>query len=96
MAEPNLGEPASYLVLGGGAPVYSCDGEEVGVVERVLAEPEIDIFEGIVLDTSVLPGGHRFVGADQVEEIFEKGVLLKCDRAGAEALQERAEHEPNG
>jgi uncharacterized protein YrrD len=96
MAEPNLGEPASYLVLGRGAPVYSCDGEEVGVVERVLAEPEIDIFEGIVLDTSVLPGGHRFVGADQVEEVFETGVLLKCDRAGAEALPERTEKGPNG
>jgi uncharacterized protein YrrD len=92
MSEPDLGQPASYLVLTEGAAVYSCDGEQVGVVEHVLAEPEIDIFDGIVLDTSVLPGGHRFVDADQVEEIFEKGVLLKADRAGAEALPEPAEN----
>ena len=96
MSAPNLGEPSSYLVLGDGAPVYSCDGEKVGVVEQVLADAEVDIFDGIVLDTSVLPGGHRFVDADQVEEIFEKGVLLRCDRAGAEALPERTEKKPNG
>lgn len=88
----DLGQPASYVVLQEGAPVYSCDEQEVGKVEHVLAEPEIDIFDGIVLDTSVLPGGHRFVDADQVEEIFERGVLLKLDRAAAEALPEPGEN----
>ena len=89
-AKPDLGQPSSYLVLKGGEDVYSSDGEKVGVVEDVLADSEIDIFDGIVLDTSVLPGGHRFVDADQVEEIFERGVRLKADRAGAEALPEPA------
>lgn len=88
----DLGQPASYLVLEKGAPVYSCDEQEIGKVEHVLAEEEIDIFDGIVLDTSVLPGGHRFVDADQVEEIFERGVLLKLDRAAAEALREPEEN----
>jgi sporulation protein YlmC with PRC-barrel domain len=83
---PDLGEPSSYLSLGKGADVYTSDGEKVGKVEHVLAVPEDDIFDGIVLDTSVLPGGHRFVDADQVEEIFERGVLLKIDRAAAEKL----------
>lgn len=87
---PDLGEPASYLVLQAGAAVYSCDGEKVGEVQDVLADPEIDIFDGVILDTSVLPGGHRFVDADQVEEIFERGVLLKGDRAAAESLPEPA------
>jgi uncharacterized protein YrrD len=85
---PDLGEPSSYLNLGKGAECYTCDGEKVGVVEHVLAAPDEDIFDGIVLDTSVLPGGHRFVDADQVEEIFERGVLLKIDSAAAEALPE--------
>jgi uncharacterized protein YrrD len=87
---PDLGEPSSYLNLGKGAEVYSCDGERVGEVEHVLAAPEEDIFDGLVLDTSVLPGGHRFVDADQVEEIFERGVLLKLDRQEAERLPEPA------
>ena len=85
---PDLGEPSSYLSLGKGAEVYTCDGEKVGKVEHVLAVPEDDIFDGIVLDKSILPGGHRFVDAEQVEEIFERGVLLKIDRATADALPE--------
>ena len=83
-----LGEPSSYLSLGKGAEVYSRDGAKVGEVEHVLAAPDQDIFDGVVLDTSVLPGGHRFVDAEQVEEIFEHGVLLKLDRQEAEKLPE--------
>jgi hypothetical protein len=85
---PDLGEPSSYLNLGKGAECYTCDGERVGEVEHVLAAPDEDIFDGIVLDTSVLPGGHRFVDAEQVEEIFERGVLLKIDRQEADRLPE--------
>jgi hypothetical protein len=84
----DLGEPSSYLSLKPGVPVYSCDGEQVGEVEHVLADPEADIFDGLVLDTSVLPGGHRFVDAPEVEEIFERGVLLKIDRKAANGLPE--------
>jgi uncharacterized protein YrrD len=84
----DLGQPSSYLNLGKGAECFSCDGEKVGTVEHVLAVPEDDIFDGIVLDASVLPGGHRFVDSEQVEEIFDRGVLLKIDRKAAERLPE--------
>jgi uncharacterized protein YrrD len=84
----DLGSPSSYLVLKPGQSVHSSDGEKVGTVEHVLADFADDIFDGIVLDTSVLPGGHRFVDADQVDEIFERGVLLKIDRAAADQLPE--------
>jgi hypothetical protein len=88
----DLGEPSSYLALGKGTAVYSSDGEKVGEVEHVLAVPEKDIFDGIVLDTSVLPGGHRFVDAPEVEEIFDRGVLLKIDRSQAESLPQPGEN----
>ena len=84
----DLGAPSSYLELGKGTECFTSDWEKVGKVEHVLAVPEDDIFDGIVLDTSVLPGGHRFVDAQQVEEIFDRGVLLKIDRKMAEALPE--------
>jgi uncharacterized protein YrrD len=84
----DLGAPASYLTLEEGVVVFSCDGRELGRVEHVLADEGTDIFDGIVVDRSVLPGGHRFVEADQVEEIFERGVLLKLDAAAAESLPE--------
>lgn len=80
------GAPISFLTLPKGVPVYSSDGEELGKVEFVLSAPNIDIFDGIVLDTSVLPGGHRFVDAPEVAEIYERGVVLKIDAAAAQSL----------
>jgi hypothetical protein len=81
-----LGEPLSYLALSAGVPVYSSDGKQLGEVEHVLCEAEEDIFDGIVFDAS--PGGHRFVDAPEVHEIFERGVILKLDAAAAERLPE--------
>lgn len=88
----DLGQPSSYLVLAGGVPVFSSDGKELGRVEHVLEVPEDDIFDGFVIDTSVLPGGHRFVDSEQVEEIFERGVVLKLDASAAEGLPEPSEN----
>jgi hypothetical protein len=81
-----LGEPTSYLALSAGVPVYSSDGKQLGEVEHVLSEPEEDIFDGIVFDASPLPGGHRFVDAPEVDQIHERGVVLKLDAAAAEQL----------
>lgn len=88
----DLGQPSSYLVLADGVRVYSSDGKDLGNVEHVLDVPEDDIFDGFVLDTSVLPGGHRFVDAPEVDEIFERGVVLKIDAAAAEALPQPSEN----
>jgi hypothetical protein len=84
----DLGAPSSYLALQPGAAVYSSDGKKLGEVEHVLAVPDDDIFDGIVLDTSVLPGGHRFVDAPEVAEVYERGVVLNIDAAAAERLPE--------
>ena len=80
------GEPASYLTLSAGVPVYSRDGQRLGEVEHVLGDPDADIFDGIVFDASPLPGGHRFVDAPDVDEIYERGVVLKLDAGSAERL----------
>ena len=84
----DLGQPASYLTLEPGVAVYSSDGQKLGEVEHVLADPEVDVFDGFVIDTSVLPGGHRFVDAPEVGAIHERGVVLKLDAAAAEQLPE--------
>jgi len=81
----DLGAPGSYLTLTEGMPVFSSDGQRLGDVEHVLAEPDKDIFDGIVFQ---LPGGHRFVDAPEVERIHEKGVVLALDAAAADRLPE--------
>ncbi len=88
----DLGAPGSYMTLQPGVPVYSSDGQELGEVEHVLAEPDKDIFDGIVIDTSVLPGGNRFVDAPEVVEIYERGIVLGVDRSAAEHLPEPSEN----
>jgi hypothetical protein len=90
----DLGAPASYLTLAAGIPVYSSDGQRLGDVEHVLAEPEKDIFDGIVFDASPLPGGHRFVDAPDVDEIYERGVVLKLDAGSAAERLHRPDANP--
>jgi hypothetical protein len=86
----DLGERSSYLTVSKGVPVFSSDGEKLGRVVRVLSAPNIDMFDGVVFDTTTGPGGHRFVDAPEVAEIFEGGIVLKIDAAEAATLRSPA------
>jgi hypothetical protein len=77
------GLPIAYGVLDEGVPVYSADGQSVGIVEHVVAAPEQDIFHGILLRTA---GGTRFVEASQVASLHERGVDLTIDASDAASL----------
>ena len=79
----DLGAPGSYMTLEEGVEVYSSDGQAIGKVAHVLADPDLDLFDGFVIDHSAMPGGHRFCDADQVDEIFERGVVLTAGRGGS-------------
>jgi Uncharacterized protein conserved in bacteria (DUF2171) len=79
------GLPIAYEVVDNGVPVYSSDGEQVGTVDHVISAPAEDIFHGIVLRAE---GGRRFVAADQVASLHERGVDLRMDAAAAAALPE--------
>ena len=54
----------------------------------MLADANVDVFDGIVVDTREGPGGWRFVDADQVASIEEDAVRLTLDAAAAEHLPE--------
>jgi hypothetical protein len=82
----DLGDPTSYLTLREGTPVLSSDGHQIGVVEHVLADANVDVFDGLVIDTRLGPGGMRFADASQVAAIHERGVQLTLSSRAAEAL----------
>jgi uncharacterized protein YrrD len=82
----DLGQPTSYEVLSKGTAVYSSDGEQIGKVTHVLAAEDEDVFDGIVIGEHLFGEGHRFADADEIDEIHERGVMLKLDRAACEAL----------
>ena len=87
-AVQDLGPPVAYLALKEGTPVYDRDGQRVGVVEHALADEPMDIFHGLIVHTTPLPGRHLFADADQIAELRERGVLLS---AGREELHEPGE-----
>ena len=51
-----------------------------------LADPEHDIFEGIVVQATWLPGGHVFADASQVEEIRSEAASLKLSAEQCRSL----------
>lgn len=79
------GLPIAYEVLDPGVPVYSSDGEMVGTVDHVVAALAEDIFHGLVIRVA---SGQRFVAADQVGSLHERGVDLAIDAAAVSQLPE--------
>ncbi len=79
------GLPIAYEVLEKGVPVYASDRQEVGTVDHVVSAPEEDIFHGIVIRAG---RSRRFVAAEQVASIHERGVDLRIDADAAAALPE--------
>jgi hypothetical protein len=79
------GSAIAYEVLGKNVPVYASGGESVGTVDHVVAAPDLDIFHGIVIRVG---DGRRFVAADQIASLHERGVDLRSDAAEAASLSE--------
>lgn len=77
------GLPIAYEVLEPGVPVYSSDGEMVGTVDHVVAAPQEDIFHGLVISTG---GAKKFVAADDVASLHERGADLRIDTAAIAGL----------
>ena len=76
----DLGPPIAYTGLDEGTPVYDRSGERIGVVDHVLADMQLDIFEGVIVHTRPLPGRHLFADVEQIAELRERGVLLAVER----------------
>jgi hypothetical protein len=83
----DLGRPVAYTAVRDGTPVYDPTGTRVGVVEHVVADDAVDIFEGLVVHTVPLPGEHLFADAHQIAGLHERGVRL--------AVRRDALHNPN-
>jgi hypothetical protein len=84
-----MGDPVSWLLISRGWQVMSADGHEIGRIEQVTGDHDRDIFDGLVIATSVL-GKPRYVPAEQVGSIEEGVVHLSLGRDEADALPEYA------
>ena len=78
------GRPISYMALEPGTPVLSTTGEQFGTVEHVLQVPELDLFDGLAVNTP--HHGHRFVDRDQVVDITTAAVTTTIADDQVDAL----------
>jgi hypothetical protein len=77
-------DPIAYEALTKGTPVVTATGTEIGIVEHVLADSSLDLFDGIVVKT---PEGLRFITADQVGLITVGAVNTKVADGDVANLQ---------
>ena len=92
----DLGAPIAYTVLAEGTPVYDRDGKRIGVVEHVLADFTLDIFEGVIVHTRALPGRHLVADVDQIAELHERGVVLSVERDRLHEPPRRSDRDDEG
>jgi hypothetical protein len=78
-------EPISYQALAVGTDIRTADGISIGTVAHVLQEPDLDLFDGIAIQTS---HGLRFVDRDQITTITTRTVTTTLTLSDAEKLPE--------
>ena len=76
-------DPISYQALAKGTSVLTTSGTQFATVEHVLEIPELDLFDGLVVDTT---DGVRFVDSEQVERITTAAVHTTLTDADAAQL----------
>jgi hypothetical protein len=76
------GPPSSYLLLAKETPVFGSDGGVLVKVKAVLCDPGDDIFDGLVLASSL---GNRYLEASLVSAIHERGVDVSIPAAEVDA-----------
>ena len=68
-------DPVSWLVVEPGWRVVDRDGKELGKVDEVLGDRELDIFDGLNVKRGLL-AGVEYYPADAVREIREGEISL--------------------
>ncbi|HVS84075.1 MAG TPA: DUF2171 domain-containing protein [Gaiellaceae bacterium] len=82
-----MADPVSWLMIRPGWKVVASDGSEVGEVDEVTGDENVDIFDGLAIATSAL-GQPRYVPAESIAAIEEGRVTLALSAEEAGALAE--------
>ena len=66
-----MADPVAWTIVERGWAVVASDGSEVGKVDKVLGEPEADIFDGLAAGAGTVLGRAVYVPSEQVGAIEE-------------------------
>jgi hypothetical protein len=75
----------SWKVIEAGTDVIAPDGEKAGTVNRVVGDPDADVFTGLAVKAGLL-SGERLVPSERVSGIWPDRVEIEMTKAEVEAL----------
>jgi hypothetical protein len=70
-----MADPVSWLAIEPGWKVVDRDGEQIGTIESVEGDEQLDIFNGLMVTTSRL-GKAEYIAAERVGTIVEGTITL--------------------
>ncbi|HZS25297.1 MAG TPA: DUF2171 domain-containing protein [Gaiellaceae bacterium] len=88
-----MAEPVAWTVIEKGWRVVDAAGEEIGRVDEVTGDENVDIFDGITISQGIL-SKPKYVASENVGEILDGEVHLTLTHAQVEALQDYTEPQP--
>ena len=89
-----MADPVSWKVVEPGWTVLDSRGEQVGQVDQVVGDPNVDIFSGLAVGAGGVLERPRFVPSEDVGAIEEGAVHLTIDADGFARLDEYEEPPP--
>jgi hypothetical protein len=83
-------DPVAWTVIERGWKVFDAAGDEIGYVDEITGDENVDIFDGLTISHGVLSKPH-YVPSENVAQILEGEVHLSLSRADVEKLAEYTE-----
>jgi hypothetical protein len=81
-----VADPVAWTMIESGWKVLDAEGEEVGTVDEITGDENVDIFDGLAIKQGILSKDH-YVPSENVAQILEGEVHLSLTRAQVEALE---------
>ena len=78
-------DPVAWTVVERGWKVFDAAGDEIGHVDEITGDENVDIFDGITISHGVLSKPH-YVPSENVAQILDGEVHLSLSRAQVEQL----------
>jgi len=78
-------DPVAWTVVERGWKVYDAAGDEIGHVDEITGDENVDIFDGITISHGVLSKPH-YVPSEDVAQILDGEVHLSLSRVEVEQL----------
>jgi hypothetical protein len=85
----------AWTMIEPGWKVFASDGSEMGRVEEIAGDENIDIFDGLAISSDLLGRAKKYVPSEQVGDIYVGEVHLDLVPAAVEQLGAYTEAQPS-